>query len=61
MIDVDWSEPQTVTMNLVGNDSRINQEQQLNSLSGTRADFVLVSVIPHTGVSNNTISSITIP
>jgi hypothetical protein len=56
LIDVDWSEPQTVTMNLVGSDSRTNQEQQLNS-SGTRADFVLVSVIPHTGVSNNTISS----
>jgi hypothetical protein len=62
LIDLDWSEPQTVTMNLVGNDdSRINQEQQVNSLSGTRADFVLVSVIPHTGVSNNTISSSTIP
>ena len=56
LTDVDWSEPQTVTMNLVGGDSRTNQEQQLNS-SGTRADFVLVSVIPHTGVSNNTISS----
>ena len=56
LIDVDWSEPQTVTMNLVGSDSRTNQEQQLNS-SGTRADFVLVSVIPHTGVSNNTIRS----
>jgi hypothetical protein len=59
LTDVDWSEPQTVTMNLVGSDSRTNQEQQLNS-SGTRADFLLVSVIPHTGVSNNTISS-TIP
>ncbi len=56
LTDIDWSEPQTVTMNLVGSDSRTNQEQQLNS-SGTRADFVLVSVIPHTGVSNNTISS----
>ena len=56
LTDVDWSEPQTVTMNLVGSDSRTNQEQQLNS-SGTRADFVLVSVIPHTGVSNNTIRS----
>ena len=56
LIDVDWSEPRTVTMNLVGSDSRTNQEQQLNS-SGTRADFVLVSVIPHTGVSNNTIRS----
>ena len=56
LIDVDWSEPQTVTMKLVGSDSRTNQEQQLNS-SGTRADFVFVSVIPHTGVSNDTIRS----
>jgi hypothetical protein len=60
LIDVDWSVPQTVTMDLVGNDSRTNQEQQLNSSSATRADFVLVSVIPYTGVGNNTISS-TIP
>jgi hypothetical protein len=59
LIDVDWSVPQTVTMNLVGSDSRTNQEQQLNS-SGARADFLLVSVIPHTGVSNDTIGS-TIP
>src|ERR687895_867271 len=55
LIDVDWSVPQTVTMDLVGNDSRTNQEQQLNSSSATRADFVLVSVIPYTGVGNNTI------
>ncbi len=60
LIDVDWSEPQTVTMNLIGSDSRTNQEQQLNSSGATRADFVLVSVIPHTGVDNNTIGS-TIP
>jgi hypothetical protein len=59
LIDVDWSVSQTVTMNLVGSDSRTNQGQQLNS-SGARADFLLVSVIPHTGVSNDTISS-TIP
>lgn len=59
LIDVDWSVPQTVTMNLVGSDSRTNQEQQLNS-SGASTDFLLVSVIPHTGVSNDTISS-TIP
>jgi hypothetical protein len=56
LIDVDWSEPQTVTMDLVGS-SRSNQEEELNSSSATRADFVLVSVIPHTGVSNNTLSS----
>lgn len=59
LIDVDWSVPQTVTMNLVGSDNRTNQEQQLNS-SEASTDFLLVSVIPHTGVSNDTISS-TIP
>jgi hypothetical protein len=40
---------------------RTDQEQQQhNSSSATSADFVLVSVIPYTGVGNNTISS-TIP
>jgi len=57
LIDVDWSEPQTVTMDLVGSDSRTYQEQQVNSSGATRADFVLVSVIPYTGIGNNTISS----
>jgi hypothetical protein len=56
LIDVNWSEPQTVTMDLVGS-SKSNQEEELNLTSATRADFVLVSVIPHTGVSNNTLSS----
>jgi hypothetical protein len=58
LIDVDWSEPQTVTMELMGS-GRTNQEQvqQLNSTHGTMADFVLVSVIPYTGVDNNTISN----
>jgi hypothetical protein len=60
LIDVDWSEPQTVTMDLVGSNSRTNQERQLNSSSAIRADFVLVSVVPYTGLANNTISS-TIP
>jgi hypothetical protein len=58
LIDVDWSEPQTVTMDLVGSDSRTDQDQRLNSSSATRADFVLVSVIPYTGIDNNTVSSI---
>lgn len=61
LIDGDWSEPQTVTMDLIG--SRItNQEQlqQLNSGNATRADFVFVSVIPYTGAgNNNTITSAT--
>ncbi len=61
LIDVDWSEPQTVTMDLIGGSSnKTNQEQQLNLSSETKADFVLVSVIPYTGLGNNTISS-TIP
>jgi hypothetical protein len=58
LIDVDWSVPQTVTMDLIGGSSnRTDQEQQLNSSSETMVDFVLVSVIPYTGVGNNTISS----
>lgn len=58
LIDVDWSEPQTVTMELMGS-GRTNQEQvqQLNSTHATMADFVLVSVIPYTGVDNKTISN----
>lgn len=61
LIDVSWSEPQTVTMDLIGSSNRTNQEQeqQLNSANTTMADFVLVSVIPYTGVDNNTISSTT--
>ena len=60
LIDVDWSELQTVTMDLVGSSSGTSQEEELNTSGATRADFVLVSVIPHTGVGNNTITS-TIP
>ena len=58
LIDVGWSEPQTVTMELMGS-GRTNQEQvqQLNSTHATMADFVLVSVIPYTGVDNKTISN----
>jgi hypothetical protein len=58
LIDVDGSEPQTVTMELMGS-GRTNQEQvqQLNSTHATMADFVLVSVIPYTGVDNSTISN----
>ena len=66
LIDVDWSEPQMVTMDLVGGSgsrgtSQAQEEQpQLNSDNITTADFVLVSVIPYTGlVNNNTMSSAT--
>ena len=66
LIDVDWSEPQMVTMDLVGGSgsrgtSQEQEEQpQLNSDNMTTADFVLVSVIPYTGlVDNNTMSSAT--
>jgi hypothetical protein len=61
LIDGDWSEPQTVTMDLIGS-GITNQEQvqQLNSGNATRADFVFVSVIPYTGAgNNNTITSAT--
>lgn len=53
LIDVDWSEPQTVTMELIGS-LITNQEQQLNSANATMTDFVLVSVIPYTSVGNTT-------
>ena len=58
MIDVGWSEPQTVTMDLVGsNTTNQEQEQQINSGNATMADIVFVSVIPYTGVGNNATSS----
>ena len=63
LIDVDWSEPQMVTMDLVGGSgsrgtSQEQEEQaQLNSDNITTADFVLVSVIPYTGLVNNTTRS----
>jgi hypothetical protein len=55
LIGANWSEPQTVTMDLIGGTT--DQEQQLNSSNSTKADLVLVSVIPYTGIGNNTISS----
>jgi hypothetical protein len=58
LIDVDWSEPQTVTMELIGS-GITNQEQPLNSANATMTDFVLVSVIPYTGVGNTTIANTT--
>ena len=63
LIDVDWSEPQMVTMDLVGGSgsrgtSQEQEEQpQLNSDNMKTADFVLVSVIPYTGLVNNTTMS----
>jgi hypothetical protein len=61
LIDIDGSEPQTVTMDLIGSDGTTNQEQEqhLNSANATTADFVLVSVIPYTGIGDNTASSTT--
>ena len=60
LIDVDWSEPQTVTMDLAGSGTtNQEQEQQINSANATMAEIVLVSVIPYTGVGNNTTSSAT--
>jgi hypothetical protein len=63
LIDVDWSEPQMVTMDLVGGSgsrgtSQEQEEQpQLNSDNITTTDFLLVSVIPYTGLVNNTTMS----
>jgi hypothetical protein len=58
LIDVDWSEPQTVTMDLVGSAGTNQEQQQLNSDNELAAiDFVLVSVIPYTGLGNDTASS----
>ena len=63
LIDVDWSEPQMVTMDLVGGSGsrgtsqEQEEESQLNSDVMTTADFVLVSVIPYTGLVNNTTMS----
>jgi hypothetical protein len=63
LIDVDWSEPQMVTMDLVGGSgsrgtSQEQEEQpQLNSNNITTTDFLLVSVIPYTGLVNNTTMS----
>jgi hypothetical protein len=60
LIDVDWSEPQTVTMDLVGSAGTNQEQQQLNSDNElAAADFVLVSVIPYTGLGNDTVSSTT--
>jgi hypothetical protein len=60
LIDVDWSKPQTVTMDLVGSGTtNQEQEQQINSANATMAEIVLVSVIPYTGAGNNTTSSTT--
>jgi hypothetical protein len=56
LIDVDWSQPQTVTMDLIGNNGT-NQQQYVNSGNETAADFVLVSVIPYTSTRNETVSS----
>ena len=48
-----------VTMDLVGSTSGANQEeQQLNSGNVPTADFVLVSVIPYTGLANNSTTTV---
>ena len=57
LIDVDWSQPQTVTMDLIGNNGTNQQQQHVHSGNETAADFVLVSVIPYTGTRNETVSS----
>ena len=56
--DVGWSEPQMVTMDLVGS-TGANQEEQLNLGNVPTTDFVLVSVIHYTGLANSTTLSST--
>jgi hypothetical protein len=57
LIDADWSEPQTVTMDLLGSGGTNQEQHQPSSDNVRRADFLLVSVIPYTGLGNNTDSS----
>jgi hypothetical protein len=58
LIDANWSKSQTVTMDLVGSGgTNQKQQQEPSSDNVRRADFLLVSVIPYTGLGNNTVSS----
>jgi hypothetical protein len=47
-----------VTMDLVASTSGANQEEQLNSGNVPTADFVLVSIIPYTGLANNSTTTV---
>jgi len=49
--NADWSVPQTVTMDLVGGNNNQEQKQPYSNYTSA-ADFVLVSVIPYTGLDS---------
>ena len=48
--NVDWSEPQIVTMSLVGGRNIGQDVGQPHSNNTSAADFLIVSVVPYTGV-----------
>lgn len=49
--NADWSVPQTVTMDLVGGNKNQDQKQPYSN-NTSAADFLLVSVIPYTGLDS---------
>jgi hypothetical protein len=51
IIDADWSVPQIVTMDLVGGNNGQEQKQP-HSHNTSDANFILVSVIPYTGLDS---------
>ncbi len=57
LTDVNWSEPQIVTMSLVGNSEQFEEQQTLRSSDVSMTDLVLVSVIPYTGLTSNNTES----
>jgi hypothetical protein len=54
LTDVNWSEPQMVTMSLVGNSEQLKEQQILSSSDLPMTDIVFVSVIPYTGLTGLT-------
>lgn len=54
IVNADWSQPQSVTMGLVGmgSSSSISSNKSSSSPSPETADFVMVIVIPYTGKSS---------
>ena len=54
IVNADWSQPQSVTIGLVGMGSggSIRSNKSFSSPSPETADFIMVIVIPFTGKSN---------
>jgi hypothetical protein len=59
LIDLDWSVPQSVTMDLVGSSGDSIQKQQGPSTLDNEemANLLIVSVIPYTGLGNTGLSN----